>query len=247
MKLKYLAYVAAVAGACLPVVALVGLPWAQASPAARVADTGSGEKQLVQCVTFDSGDPQVCGVRVRGARGPRGRRGPTGLVGPVGPIGPVGPQGPQGPIGPVGPQGPQGIQGIQGIQGAPGHTVVVAGTVVTEAPTNTPDQQGTLLNPTIAQCPSSMSQYPDPEAYGGGVQIQKSGAESGGDVVTVAQHFLGTYDNSGSSPVVDPLPAGTTPGTVSTQAANAYEAEAVVTELAAGDSVTVQSFVVCGP
>ena len=244
MKLKYLAYVAAVAGACLPVVALVGLPWAQARPTARVADTGAGEKRLLQCVTFDSGDPQVCGVRVRGARGARGRRGPTGPVGPVGPIGPAGPQGIQGPVGPV---GPQGIQGIQGMQGAPGHTVVVAGTVVTESPSTVPDPQGMLLNPTIAQCPTTGQFHYDQEAYGGGVQIQKSGAESGGDVVTVAQHFLGTYDNSGPSPVVDPLPAGTTPGTVSTQAADSYEAQAVVTELAAGDSVTVQSFVVCGP
>ncbi|MGH7922171.1 MAG: hypothetical protein ACREQM_19865, partial [Candidatus Dormibacteraceae bacterium] len=84
-----------------------------------------------------------------------------------------------------------------------------------------------------------------PEAYGGGVQIQKSGTESGGDVVTIQNHYLGTYD-SGTG-LVDALPAGTTPNTVSTIAADAYEGQAVVTELAGGDTVTEQAFVVCGP
>ena len=84
----------------------------------------------------------------------------------------------------------------------------------------------------------------DPEAYGGGVQVLKSGTESGGDVVTLDQHFLGNYV---SPTQVDALPAGTVPGTVSTVAANAYEGQAVVTELAGGDTVTLQSYVVCGP
>jgi hypothetical protein len=77
------------------------------------------------------------------------------------------------------------------------------------------------------------------------VQIQKSGSEVGGDVVTLDQHYLGTY-NSGTG-YVDALPAGTTPGTVSTQGADAYQGQSVVTYLAAGDTVTVQSYVICGP
>jgi hypothetical protein len=124
---------------------------------------------------------------------------------------------------------------------------VVAGTkVVQQAPVGGVPE-GTELPATVARCTDPA----DPEAYGGGVQILKNGTESAGDVVTVDQHFLGTY-NSGTG-LVDALPAGTTPGTVSTQAANAYEAQAVVTELAGGttptngDSVTVQSYVVCGP
>lgn len=238
MKFKYLFQAAVVAGACSLAVVLVGLPGASASPRARMADTGgtSGEKQLVQCVTFDDGEGPVCGIRVRGARGPRGPRGATGKIGPVGPIGLTGAQGPQGPTGPVGPQGPQGPQGIQGIQGAPGHTVVVAGTKVTV----NGFEQDASVPPTVAQCTDPN----DPEAYGGGVQIQTpTGAESNGDVVTLEQHYLGSYD-SGSG-LVDPL--GTTSGTASTQAADAYEGQAVVTYLASGDSVTVQSFVVCGP
>jgi Collagen triple helix repeat (20 copies) len=238
MKFKYLIHAAVIAGACSLAVVLIGLPGASASPTARVADVGGtgGEKQLLQCATFDFGDPAVCGIRLRGPRGPRGPRGATGKVGPVGPIGAAGAPGPQGPIGPVGPQGPQGPQGIQGIQGAPGHTVVVAGTKVTV----TGFEQDTAVAPTVAQCPTSG----DPEAYGGGVQIQTpTGAESNGDVVTLEQHFLGSYDSS--TGLVDPL--GTTAGTASTQAANAYEGQAVVTYLASGDSVTVQSYVVCGP
>ena len=42
------------------------------------------------------------------------------------------------------------------------------------------EQQGTELTPSVAQC----TDVNDPEAYGGGVQIQKSGTEEGGDVVT---------------------------------------------------------------
>jgi hypothetical protein len=89
----------------------------------------------------------------------------------------------------------------------------------------------------------------DPEAYGGGVQIQKTGTEATGDVVTLEQHYAGTYvPASGMTPAsVNPLPAGTSAGTISTTPANAYNGQAVVTELAVGDSVTVQAFVVCGP
>jgi hypothetical protein len=43
------------------------------------------------------------------------------------------------------------------------------------------------------------------------------------------------------------IPSGTTAGTASTIAADAYEGQAVVTELAVGDTVTVQAFVICGP
>jgi hypothetical protein len=76
------------------------------------------------------------------------------------------------------------------------------------------------------------------------VQITKTGTEATGDVVTVEQHFLGTYVNSTS---VTAIPAGATAGTISTTPANAYEGQAVVTELAVGDTATIQAFVVCGP
>jgi hypothetical protein len=118
----------------------------------------------------------------------------------------------------------------------------VAGTQVNETAPASGDPQGKLLTPSVAQCPAPSSGTP--EAYGGGVQIQKSGSQPTADVVTIQQHFLGSYVNSTT---VNPLPAGTTPGTVSTTAANAYEGQAVVTQLNAGDSVTVQTFVVCGP
>jgi hypothetical protein len=246
LKFKRLTRFAALGVACLAATALTGLPWADASSTtARTAATDVG-KPLVKCLKFDFDDQQVCGILrqgPRGPRGPKGKTGATGATGPIGATGATGAQGPQGAVGPVGAVGPQGPQGIQGIQGSPGHTVVVAGTQVVEAPPagGPADPQGTELTPTVARCTAPG----DPEAYGGGVQIQKSGSEVGGDVVTLDQHYLGTY-NSGTG-FVDALPAGSTPGTVSTQAANAYEGQAVVTFLAAGDTVTLQSYVVCGP
>ena len=239
MKTNYLIRAGMLAGACLAAVALSGLPFADARPAARTASELS--EAHPHCFTFDFGEGPVCTVVFHGPRGPRGARGRTGATGKTGPIGQTGAQGAQGPVGATGPVGPQGAQGPQGVQGSPGHTVVVAGTLttVTAPPGGTPE--GTQLTPSVARCTAPA----DPEAYGGGVQIQKSGATSGGDVVTLGQHFLGTYD-SGTG-LVDALPAGTTPGTVSTVAANAYEGQAVVTQLSQGDTVTVQSFVVCGP
>jgi Collagen triple helix repeat (20 copies) len=255
MKTKYLTRVGVVAGVFVAATALSGLPWADASPRAVVADAGgsASEKPVATCVRFDNGEGPVCGIMLRGPRGAKGARGPIGKTGPVGLMGPQGIQGPQGVQGPQGIQGNQGAvgpTGPQGIQGAPGHTVVVAGTVVKEtAPPQ--GEQNTELTPSVAQCPSSGSPNSTPEAYGGGVQIQKSGSESGGDVVTIEQHYLGTYVNSTT---VNALPPGTNPGDISNQAANAYLGQAVITELGGsgknnvpGDTVTVQSFVVCGP
>jgi len=251
MTLKLLSRVVALGGACAVAVAVSGLPWADASPRARFAEVESanGEKQVAHCFHFDAGDPQVCTVLLKGARGPQGRngkRGPkghTGRTGATGPTGLTGATGPTGLQGATGPTGPVGPQGIQGIQGAPGHTVVVAGTLVTKVAVVTGEPQGEELTPSVAVCPASGT----PEAYGGGVQIQKSGTESGGDVVTIEQHMLGTYTGTFPTGTFSVLPAGTTPGTVSTVAANAYQGQAVVSQLAGGDTVTVQAYVVCGP
>jgi hypothetical protein len=241
MKPKYLLHAVVVGAACLAAIALSGLPWADASPRAGVADSGGSgsEKPALTCVRFDNGEGPVCGIMLRGPKGktgPRGKTGPIGLQGPQGPVGPQGIQGPQGVQGVVGAVGPTGPQGIQG---APGHTVVVAGTPVTETAGASGDGPGTLIQPSVAQCPSNGT----PEAYGGGVRIDKSGTESGGDVVTIAQQFLGTYNSK--TGLVDPFT--TSPGTPSTAAANAYEGQAVITQLAGGDTAKVQTFVVCGP
>jgi hypothetical protein len=109
--------------------------------------------------------------------------------------------------------------------------------------------EGAEITPSVAKCPppgqtSNPAGQPTPEAYGGGVQITKTGTEATGDVVTVEQHFLGTFVSNTS---VTAIPPGTTAGTISTTPANAYEGQAVVTELAVGDTATVQAFVVCGP
>lgn len=259
MKFKRLVSIVGLGALCAAAGALIGLPWASAKPATPSASLASDTgKPLVQCLTFDADDQLVCGILRQGPRGPHGKvgkTGPQGLTGPQGATGPQGPQGPTGPVGATGPQGIQGIQGIQGAQGAPGPTVVVAGNPVTETGTEALSAapitggEGAPVGPTIAQCPAVTPTMDDPEAYGGGVQIQKTGTEATGDVVTLEQHYAGTYvpANGGTPASVSPLPAGTTPGTISTTPANAYEGQAVVTELAVGDSVTVQAFVVCGP
>lgn len=256
MKFKRLISIVGLGALCAAAGALIGLPWASAKPATPSASLASDTgKPLVQCLTFDADDQLVCGILRQGPRGPHGKVGKTGPQGLTGPQGATGPQGPQGPTGPIGATGPQGIQGIQGAQGAPGPTVVVAGNPVTETGAEALSAapitggEGAPVGPTIAQCPAVTPTMDDPEAYGGGVQIQKTGTEATGDVVTLEQHYAGTYiPASGMTPAsVNPLPAGTSAGTISTTPANAYDGQAVVTELAVGDSVTVQAFVVCGP
>ncbi|MGO9904503.1 MAG: hypothetical protein ACLP4R_05980 [Solirubrobacteraceae bacterium] len=259
MKFKRLIRILAFGAACAAVGALTGLPWADANstPAHTAAASDTG-KPLIKCLTFDADDPMVCGILRQGPRGPRGPKGKTGPQGAVGPQGVTGPQGPQGPTGPVGATGPQGPQGIQGVQGAPGPTVVVAGTPEVETglaaftASEITEGEGATVAPSVATCQPVAST--DPEAYGGGATIQKTGTEASGDVVTLEQHYVGTFD-SGTGLVDATPPLGSAAGTVyqpSTTAPvvpppNAYEAEAVVTELAIGDTATVQAFVVCGP
>ncbi len=252
MNVKRIAYVAAVLAACLATVALTGLPWAEASPRAGIADVAgsAGEKIVAHCFKFDAGDPGICVEVLKGVRGKTGKTGKTGAKGKTGPIGHIGLTGPIGPTGPIGITGVTGATGLTGatgatgatgIQGAPGATVVVDGTIVSVTAPQTGEPQGTELTPSVAQC----TDINDPEAYGGGVVIQPTGTEQSSDVVAEQNHFLGTFV---SSTQVNPLPApSSAPGTVSTISANAYEAQAVVGQLAAGDTVTVQAYVLCGP
>ena len=191
MSVKRMVYVAVVVAASLATVALTGLPWAEASTRARIADVegSAGEKVVAHCFKFDAGDPGVCVKLLKGVRGKTGKTGKTGAKGKTGAIGHIGPTGPIGPIGPIGITGVTGATGLTGatgatgatgIQGAPGATVVVAGTLVTVIAPVQGEQQGTEPTASVAQC----TDINDPEAYGGGVQIQKSGTEEGGDVVT---------------------------------------------------------------
>jgi Collagen triple helix repeat (20 copies) len=256
MKFKRLISIVGLGALCAAAGALVGLPWASANPKASSATLASSDtgKPLVQCLQFDADDQLVCGILRPGKRGPRGKVGKTGPQGLTGPQGATGPQGPQGPTGSVGATGPQGNQGIQGVQGAGGPTVVVAGTPEVETGTAAfnaspfTDGEGATVAPSVATCQSVATT--DPEAYGGGATIQKTGTEATGDVVTLEQHYVGTLNVSGT---VDATPAlGSPAGTVyqpstTIPVPNAYEAQAVVTELAGTDSVTVQAFVVCGP
>jgi hypothetical protein len=168
--------------------------------------------------------------------------GATGGVGPTGGPGAAGPQGVNGvdgATGAVGPIGPVGPQGPQGLQGAPGPTEVVAGSKIGPLISTNGSMTGVELQPSVAHCPVD-----HPEAYGGGGTITKNGQNSTSDVVTVENSFPGLFQSQTS---VTPLPLGSTPGQASTQPATAYEFQAVITQLNNGDSVTVQSYAVCGP
>jgi Collagen triple helix repeat (20 copies) len=246
--------ITALVAACLAATAFAGLPWADAS-SHPVAATASQRGTL--CVRFDADDQPGClGLGPRGQHGLRGARGATGLRGATGPIGRLGAVGAVGPTGATGPRGAQGIQGIQGVQGPPGafaaggsspggNTVVQLGSKIGPIPFPNGPATGTELTPSVAHCPVS---GPDREAYDGGVTITTSNpnnpGQPTGDVVGLESSYPGLYAGQTQ---VDPLPLGSHPGGVSSQAANAYEAQAVISEMHSGDNVTVQAYVVCGP
>jgi hypothetical protein len=143
-------------------------------------------------------------------------------------------------------QGVQGVQGVNGVQGPPGafvanpsgHTIIVLGSKIGPIAFPSGPGTGTELTPSVARCPTA---GPDQEAYDGGSIINTTSAN---DVVGLESSFPGLYAGQTE---VDPLPLGATPGAVSLQPANAYEVQAVVTQMQSGDNVTVQSYVVCGP
>jgi hypothetical protein len=252
---------------CLAVAVFAGVSLAQAgsrdkSHATKARATASSGRL---CLRYDSDDTPQCLTKF-GPRGKQGLRGPTGRRGPQGVVGPVGATGPVGAVGARGATGAQGIQGIQGIQGPTGSlgvfcespqipqcdangydpggsTVSVLGTEITASFPSGPDT-GTELPPSVARCPNSGV---DREAYDGGAIIiteNQLNQVTKDDVVGLESSFPGLYV---SQTEVDPLPIGAQAGAVSIQAANAYEAQAVISEMQSGDNVSVQAYVVCGP
>lgn len=265
MGSKRLIRIAALVAACVAGTAFAGISWAASasSPAPKAK-----HRPGVECIRYDTDDtPKCIGSGPRGKPGQTGRtgkagrngaRGHGGLTGPVGAVGapgPIGAQGPTGAQGAQGAQGARGIQGIQGIKGPPGafdpdgsdsggHTVVVLGSKIGPIPFPNGPATGTELTPSVARCPISGA---DREAYDGGAIITTKDQNQNlttDDVVGLESSFPGVY--AGQSEV-DPLPLGAHPGAVSAQAANAYEAQAVISDVKSNHNVTVQAYVVCGP
>jgi hypothetical protein len=212
-----------------------------------------------KCLRFDWDDPIVCGLLHRGDRGARGAKGSVGDQGAPGVVGFTGAPGTrgvpgvhglvgdQGPVGDTGQAGLRGIQGIQGVQGPNGtfvgggasaHTVTVLGSKIGPIFSASGPMTGIELTPSVAKCPVAGV---NTEAYDGGVTISTTGST---DIVTLENSYPGIYVNQTE---VDPLPSGSVPGAVSSQPANAYEVQAVVTQLATNDQATIQSYVICGP
>ncbi|MGH7922170.1 MAG: hypothetical protein ACREQM_19860 [Candidatus Dormibacteraceae bacterium] len=254
MNIRRLIQIAAAAAVCLGATAFAGLSWAASDGGAvprgsMLAATAKAKSHPgVICVRYDSDDtPQCLGHGPRGYRGHRGHIGTRGARGTVGPVGATGPIGATGPTGATGPQGIQGIQGIQGAAGTfstdgsdPGGNVEeVLGTKVGPITITQAPETGTELTPSTARCRSAGV---DREAYDGGAIITTS--NPGVDVVGLEASFPGLYVGATE---VDPLPLGAAPGKVSSMAANAYEAQAVITNVASGDQITVQAYVLCGP
>jgi hypothetical protein len=246
MSVKRLIAVALASGGALAALALAGLPWAQASERASTRASGTPCFQLAAEAGFCFG-PGPQGARgARGARGPSGRHGANGLTGSTGPIGATGPTGLRGPVGPLGLQGITGVQGPPGVFASGGddpgyHTITVVGSKIGPIPSASGSMMGVELTPSVARCPSG---GPDTEAIDGGLTITLAGASRAADVVAPENSYPGIFI---SQTEVDPLPEGSTPGAISTEPANAYEGQAIVTQLSFGDSVTVQAYVVCGP
>ena len=225
--------------------------WASAG---NFGGKGPYKKNGKLCVRYDADDTPYCfSYGPHGKRGPQGRvgrRGQVGLVDPVGikgiqgAVGPRGAQGVQGVIGPTGPTGPDGAFVSPGGSNPGANTIVVLGSRIGPIPISPAPGRGTILTPSVAQCPPA---GPDTEAYDGGAIIttdNSSNQPTTNDVVGLGSSFTGV-DNGPTE--VDPLPAGAAPGAVSTEPANAYEAQAVVTKMNQNDTVTYQSYVVCGP
>gem|GEM_PF-3370929 len=246
------------AAVCVAASAFAGLPWADASSqGSKHVGAHPPAPRGWLCVRDDGDDTPGC--LPPGPRGPRGLRGRRGPAGPRGAVGAVGPVGPVGAVGPQGATGARGIQGIQGIQGPPGafasggsdpggHTVIVLGTKIGPIPFPNGPATGTELTPSVARCPTSGI---DQEAYGGGATVITANPNNTStpppptnDVVGLESSYPGLYAGPTE---VDPLPLGGKPGAVSQEAANAYEVQAVITDMHSGDNLTVQAYVICGP
>jgi hypothetical protein len=248
---RHLIRIVALVGACLAGTAFAGLSLARTSSHASAKHVKQAQHAGQLCVRYDTDDPQAQCLRRGpvGRRGPRGAQGPIGVTGARGPVGLVGPVGAVGPQGPIGAQGAQGSQGIQGPNGAHvggGNTQLVLGSKIGPIPftANAPGI-GTELTPSVARCPTAGANR---EAFDGGAIISTANPNQPGlptgDVVGLEGSYPGLYAGPTE---VDPLPLGGTPGAVSPEAANAYQAQAVITQMHSGDNVTVQAYVICGP
>jgi Collagen triple helix repeat (20 copies) len=262
MSLRRARYAVPLSALAVLVGALTGLTGASAKSRNPLGSAAASDKgnSLLQCIRFDVDDKPVCGIMRVGPRGPRGLTGATGLTGPIGPVGPQGIQGPPGPLGetgqtgpqgvrgPLGPKGdtgttgstgPRGLTGPPGPQGTPGPTVVIAGnTLHFTQSSSSPSPAGTEFF-SVAKCPSSGNT----EAYGGGGVVNKSGTSAGADIVTLESSFPGVFQSTGAE--ILPFVAGAIAGQGAPD--NAYEAKAVISDLAPSDTFTLQAYVVCGP
>jgi hypothetical protein len=179
-----------------------------------------------------------------GQVGPQGKAGKNGATGPAGAQGAPGVQGLTGTVGPAGATGATGAVGQTGATGATGATGVAGPT----GPANTEEVEGPLITITggsnstgetavsTAGCDHAVNGA-NVEAYGGGVNIVTHPSTSTTDEVSVQSSFGGTGETG--TEIVNAPAAGA--------GADAWTGIALVNRLLAGDTATVQAYVICGP
>jgi hypothetical protein len=141
----------------------------------------------------------------------------------------------KGQIGPHGPAGPHGATGPQGITGpaGPADSEVVDGPQITLSYGTDPTGSTAI---STASCNSSLNGA-NREAYGGGVQVTPHPTSINADLISIAS----SYPGEGVTGTTEATPAA------AGQAADAWTGVAQVNRLETGDTVTVQTYVVCGP
>ncbi|MFC4403885.1 BclA C-terminal domain-containing protein [Gracilibacillus xinjiangensis] len=181
-----------------------------------------------------------------GVEGPPGPPGPTGANGPAGPAGPTGPagaEGPPGPAGPIGPEGPAGPAGATGPAGPPGPEGP-AGPVITETSGFAANSSGTLISVVLG---GSTIPLPDDQNLSG---ITVNAADTVFTVPAEGRYLIMYNINLtaallvGSRIVVNGVPLESSVRnpvlSVSNLSAN------VITNLAAGDTISLQLFGLLG-
>lgn len=208
----------AVAG-CVLVGTLIGL-------AGAGAKTGSGGGLIHACVANSGGAVRFVG--------PAGKCAKTEHSVAFNKQGAQGPHGVRGKPGKIGKQGKQGIQGIRGGVGpaGPAHSEVVAGPAVTLSGSEPTGSQAI----STAGCDHAVN-GDNVEAFGGGVIVTPHPASSVPDIVPLEA----SYPGNGVTGTSQATPA------TSGQGADAYTGIAVISRMFAGDSATVQAYVICGP
>jgi hypothetical protein len=201
-----------------------------ASPTGPTGPAGSVGAPGAKGATGPQGPAGVAGAPgVLGATGAAGATGATGAQG-ASPAGPNGALGATGATGATGPQGPQGPNGPAGAAGATGSDAVNAAitTVNGAGQSTSTNSLGLTTNQDVTTDCATATAGLAPFLVGGGGTIAYTGPATNGDAALVVSY---------------PFPASNLSGTQG----GSWVAQAVVTRVHAGGSITVTAHAYCRP